>query len=39
MKKRFQRIGEQITEDTLAYYGTSQIKLRMIDKKTLHLEF
>jgi len=31
--------GEQITEDTLAYYGQSQIKVRMIDKKTLHLEF
>lgn len=31
--------GDQITEDTLAYYGRSEIKVRMINKKTIHLEF
>ena len=31
--------GDPITEDTLAYYGTNEIKIRMIDKKAIHLEF
>ncbi|MGC6530633.1 MAG: restriction endonuclease PLD domain-containing protein [Candidatus Puniceispirillaceae bacterium] len=31
--------GEQITEDTLAYYGRNEIMVRMINNKTLHLEF
>lgn len=31
--------GEQITEDTLAYYGRSEIQVRMINENTIHLEF
>ena len=31
--------GEQITDDTFAYYGKSHIDVRMINSTTLHLTF
>ncbi len=31
--------GDQITSDTLAYYGKDFIDVRMLNKTTIHLEF
>ena len=33
------KFGEPITQDTLDYYGQNEIKVRMINKNTIHLQF